>query len=574
MVFLEGSLVIGAARFVGKAMFDWVSDFGKKKPRIPGMGADAAITPGINGEMPPTGAQPLPRPAAPPMQQQPAPQAAAPSAEYSMKDDWSPNPMPTAQTQAPMVRLSRPEQTMPQPVSASTQMGDIPAQVPRASVPMAPPMPQVPNGMNKSDYAGIDRTVALPRPQMISPYIDQRPDEIAPPRLSRPSTNESRVGVPIPQLPGHKGDPMPYTPYEDARYQTVMEGHRDAEGNISHRNDAGNFVDNKPQGVGWKEGFKSAALGAARAYQANPQGGLAALAGGAIGGGIGAKLNPDAARGANFDAGQGRQMIAQQQRRDQEIARQAQIQKLGLENEHLKAQTGLYGAQAENLKTDNALAGDKFKFDQEQKRNQQAIEIYKIKHPGRNPYQDKDGFARDPVTHEVVTDPQTGQPIQLPPPASMQERPMNVGPQGAVYDPKTRQEIYRNPGSEKQDAHYASGVENTLKEHADLKSKATAADAAYKVAQSTLAKDPKNPDIQAATDKALAHREATLQALNSHAQGVNETYGDQLEGGIGAGGFGYVRRKAGAKPLARGGSSGGTAPLSEFNSSKYPGWTP
>jgi len=92
----------------------------------------------------------------------------------------------------------------------------------------------------------------------------------------------------IPRLPGQKGPQIEYDPRnpvavrEDARYD---------------------FVTDRP-GRNWKTSLQNAILGGARAYQANPNAGWGNIAGGALGGGLGATFNPTEGRNQIFEATQ------------------------------------------------------------------------------------------------------------------------------------------------------------------------------------------------------------------------------------------------------------------------------
>lgn len=186
--------------------------------------------------------------------------------------------------------------------------------------------------------ADIGRAGATP----LAPATQVDPSAIPMPNLpSEPNPNDDRRNVPIPGLP-NRGGPVPYSPYEAARYDSVMKGaKRDADGNLLTKEQGGGFKRD------WKTGLQNALLGAANAYAANPQGGLGALAGGALGGGLGATFNPQAGREMVFDAGQGRQMLEDQARRDTEIERQRKQQLGGLQIENIESQIGARKSQTE-----------------------------------------------------------------------------------------------------------------------------------------------------------------------------------------------------------------------------------
>lgn len=240
-------------------------------------------------------------------------------------------------------------------------MGDnapqpMPQRPPMPAVNVAPPVEMRPN---HPPLTGFDQGAGRMMDQEIAPIRDSvtiRPDaepRPAPMRGGMPSAipmpemmqeanpNDDRRNVPIPGLP-NRGGPVPYSPYEAARYDSVMKGaKRDADGNLLTKEQGGGFKRD------WKTGLQNALLGAANAYAANPQGGLGALAGGALGGGLGATFNPQAGREMVFDAGQGAQMLQDEQRQAQRNAQQAAQEKARQEALRRKADIDNINSQIE-----------------------------------------------------------------------------------------------------------------------------------------------------------------------------------------------------------------------------------
>lgn len=332
--------------------------------------------------------------------------------------------------------------------------------------------------------------------------------------------------VMVPQLPGRRGPAMEDNGINSARYEYATEKMGD-DGKI-HRN--------------FGDVLKSAGRGFLQGAATN---GLFGGFGGAVAGAVQGAADPAGARASNFDAFQRPGMERDQRERQMRAQQQLEQQKAQQEFEYKQAQTAkLYDDMGRDKNTvvtpGAAVIGPDGKV-----RFQNAARI--TPHNVQGTVDGKPGFydANDPALKGKI------QPYEKPNPNT--SRPMNISAGGAVYDPALGVEVYRNPTTEKPDAHYAAGVEGALKQHSELKSNATAADAAYKVAADTLAKSKdKSADLQASVQSALARREAAMQALNAHALGVNQAYGDQLEGGVGDGGFGYVKRKPGGKVPAAG----------------------
>lgn len=401
---------------------------------------------------------------------------------------------------APLIPLSFPSQTMPEKVDVS------PATIPS----------QVPN--------------RIPGPQLAAPSAD--PTAVSAPSLPRPLSPASldRRNVPIPTLPGQKGDPQPYNPYDAAKYDAVM---ADASPDKSKINRS------------WKTSLQSALVGAGQALQNNPNGGLGAALGGALGGGIGGTANPSLAKQMVFDAGPGRQMLGQQQRQAQQQAKQTAAQKAQADLEYRRAQI-------DNLNSDQygSAAWGTYNKKTGEAGYEKALPTPKALPPHWQAVIGEDGQPRYVDLNATTSQGQTYRPIEK----ADAQRPFNVSPGGAVYDPKSQRELYRNPTQDKGvrgNAQYNAGVERAVTQYNKLKAEAAKADAASQA-------NPNDADL-------FAKKQAALQALNSHVMATNETFGDVLEGGIGEKGYGYVKRKGGsAAPSTSPRNSGPTAKLSDL----------
>lgn len=210
---------------------------------------------------------------------------------------------------------------------------------PRMPMPAVDVKPPVDMRPNHPPLTGFDPGAGRMMDQEVAPIRDSvtiRPDAEprlalmtgAPPMMPTPGLPQggpdmSRRGVPLPALPNRGSEPTPWSPYDEARYDYVMKSaKRGPDGNLLGKDEGGGFKRT------WTNSLQNALLGAANAYAANPQGGLGALAGGALGSGLGATFNPQAGLEQVFDAGPGREMMQNQARRDTEMDRQRK-QKMG-----------------------------------------------------------------------------------------------------------------------------------------------------------------------------------------------------------------------------------------------------
>jgi hypothetical protein len=167
-----------------------------------------------------------------------------------------------------------------------------------------------------------------PTPPMVArsaPPVSALPDLV-------PDMDLDRRNVPIPRLPGQKGAPIPYNPIDAAKYESVMShAKRDAEGDLIPKSEGGGF--NRD----WGMTLKNALLGgAAAARSARPgEDPLGAAIGGALTGGVGSAINPQAGYEFAFDVGERPKLEAETNRARAEQDRQ-RIERAAAMDETLK----------------------------------------------------------------------------------------------------------------------------------------------------------------------------------------------------------------------------------------------
>lgn len=145
----------------------------------------------------------------------------------------------------------------------------------------------------------------------------------------RDTSFDSREGVPLPGRP-NRGGPVPWSPYEQGKY--------DAWAKHAKRDADGNFDPNGGTKRNWKSILQNALAGAASQSQG---GDLGRMIGGAIGGGAGATVNPQAGYEHIWDVGHGARMMEDQARRDAEVERQRKLRMGGLAEREANADVGL-----------------------------------------------------------------------------------------------------------------------------------------------------------------------------------------------------------------------------------------
>lgn len=145
-----------------------------------------------------------------------------------------------------------------------------------------------------------------------------------------------------PASAGPSSAPIPYNPLDAAKFDYVMAGaKRDAEGNLLTKEQGGGFKRD------WKQSIGNALRGGALAMQQNPQGGLAAFAGGALAGGLGTAINPQAGREFVFDVSHAPRIQQQMQRQRQEEAQARQTVMDELRRREIEARAGMREAEEE-----------------------------------------------------------------------------------------------------------------------------------------------------------------------------------------------------------------------------------
>ena len=197
-------------------------------------------------------------------------------------------------------------------------------------------MPQQPNAPLTVEPVTLPtRIQSMPnRPDgaMNLPDVPGSPTPVSRGGLPGNDPNANVENVQIPGLP-NRGPSVPYSPYDFERFNDVMQG--------AKRGPDGNFL-GKEQGGGFKRDLKTTLLSGLAGAQRNAGGGnLAQMLGGFIGGGINGVANPQAAREDVFDAGRGREMMAQQGRRDVETEQARKVRMGGLQEREATADAGL-----------------------------------------------------------------------------------------------------------------------------------------------------------------------------------------------------------------------------------------
>lgn len=450
------------------------------------------------------------------------------------------------------------------------QAGDARPPIGGSPVVSPPPAPSPQGSRPVSYFPNTDRPTTLPSSAMPTRNMPPMTSEIpgsAPPQMPgpQPGPMDNPRNIPVPRLPGQKGDPRMLDDYGRARYEAQMAGRKGADGSISTRDAAGDFHTNKPKGIGWKGGLQNAFIGMQQAKAANPNATLFEMAGGALGGGTRGKVDPDEGRGRIFDNGQGRQMRQDQQRMEVQQRAELDQEKMRLNNEHLQAQT-------EAIKTGKAR--DKF-----------------IPVAGGGLYDAENGyFVRDPnapgqtstarprrynINGNLVDD--EGKVIyegtQKEKPRTLQEAEADRADEEGSVD-QIAQDSFDDPGRQRAIMDKLPKSERALLEGAqpDFSRLPTAYQQALK--------DPTNADVETVTKAEVArdrivqeHKDALASAEKKLEQikqqemaAIRRQVADEAKRKA------AQRRTGSAKPLPRGGNS--PAPLSEFNSSKFPGWKP
>lgn len=441
-----------------------------------------------------------------------------------------------SQLSAPQSLIRRPGSGTPIP--AATIMP--PQQSEPWRAPMAPVEP-------RATMPGLNEGVNTPQPIM----------------RAQPGPQDDVRRVPIPRLPGQKGDPYQTDDYGRARYEAQMDGRRDASGNISTQDAAGDFHTNKAQGIGWKGGLKNALYGMQAAKAANPNASLFEMAGGALGGGIRGKVDPDEGRGRIFDNGQGRQMQADQKRMDVRQQHEMAQEKMRLENERIGAQIDQYRGNTKDAETEQ-----KYRMALANKANAEA----QAKMTGRPQLTDDYDEATDSIRKiavypdgRVVVVGQSGAGQLRREGIESREGIASERNAAAMDRTKVQQEGAKERATIPRPGRGGAGASRTgggdgipteaRQEHTRVQGLKRKADAAWAKAKNP----PQGGDAAALADVA----NAAMADYNANAEDFGRAYGDFYEVGPGEGGWAYIKPKVAAGG-GQSGSRGPTAKLSDL----------
>lgn len=351
----------------------------------------------------------------------------------------------------------------PKDVATSTESGDVPSYVP-GPMPKVMPSPETMGLRSPSNITASGQPIeGLPNgPAPTAPLtpsfnpLDGITAKV--PGLPTPAPmNMDRRGVPVPAIEGEKGGPKPYTRERAERFDYYNNGilppdkMRAAE--LEYQASQPNNFDSDPNTPGvqpWtlgkrlKAGLKTGVMGALQGISQaaqNPRNNWRGVLAGGVGGfGAGeaaGAINPEAASSWMFNQTQRPALEAEEAKQKADEDRALKREEVRMQIGHVGAQTELNKAQAANLETDNRLADKRFATDAALKRDQLALDRWKAEHQGKTPYRDEKGFARDPVTQAVITDPDTKQPVKLP---DNSER-FNYSPDYGAYSTKTGKPI-------------------------------------------------------------------------------------------------------------------------------------
>lgn len=435
--------------------------------------------------------------------------------------------------------------------SSSMNPGDIqPMQVPPRPLPDTPRLPIAPRiampGANQNAERALNmmeaNAISADGVAPVAPSFD--PSTIGADSLRIPEMRTDSVrDVPVPQLPGHKGEPVPYNPVDYAKYRYVM----DKMGRDEQGNETGIKRD-------WKDMLKTGLLGAAQGIQqagGNPWGAL----GGFGAGFAGAAISPQAGREFIFDTAIKPGVMEQEQRGIQQQDRQRQtrmddlrrrqieagIQRteadtkdVDLEREKLRAQIAKTNAEAEARKTGRPQLVDEY--------DPQTGAILKVAvYPdGRKVEVGQSGagqLRREGFeTREGIADKQIGS----------REKIATDSAAAAMERARLREQGL----SERQSAKMESVATPTeaVKAMQDVQAKKRAANAAW-----NKAKAEKDPATRAEMED---NARLLLEDYNQAATDLGELYPDQFDIQEGTGGWRHIARKGGQRSS---GAGGGTA---------------
>jgi hypothetical protein len=163
--------------------------------------------------------------------------------------------------------------------------------------------------------------------------------------LKAPPSQMSRADLPIPQLPGRSGAPIPYNPIDAAKYDYMIgKARRDPEGNLIPMSQGGGYDRS------FKQVLKNALYGASKGVQQT--GDLGGAIGGALAAGGGTAINPEAGYEFAFDVGERPKLEAQLKRSRDERAAAMQDILNRAKLEGMDAETGEKRARTDKTRAD------------------------------------------------------------------------------------------------------------------------------------------------------------------------------------------------------------------------------
>lgn len=362
-----------------------------------------------------------------------------------------------------------------------------------------------------------------------------RPQDIAMPAV-RPQMERAPTlqETPIPQLPGRRGEPIPFNEVDYGEYRHVMDK-------------MGYDPEGRETGVkrSWKDMAINALLGANQGFQAT--GDLGGALGGALAGGAGTAITPQGGREFQFqEAIRPRiedRMKRRRQGEDEDWIRQERQGAL-TDREQRRRESD---KRIENYDIDNMARRQELQMRREQ------FEYEKNRPPApraRNTYRDADGFMRDRDTNDLMRDPQTGKPIKGYDSPRGDQMPYQYTEQG-IFNRGTGSFKEKFPASAKMSREATEALREVNQNKTD---------AAALMRQAGSEKVP--------AKKAELEQKAreSLQYYNDQAAGLAELFPGEIEAGEGDGGYWYVKPKGGAPTIRRGGgnAAGGSAKLSDL----------
>lgn len=247
-------------------------------------------------------------------------------------------------------------------VATSTNMGEIPTQVPPMPVAQNPDLPQA--LYTRSTPWGFPD--GAPAPKMTL----QNPSGMAHPEIQSPHMDMDRSHAPIPQLPGRSGPPRPWDPRTEHEYDWMMD-HLPLEHKEITRPDGSTFEGDtlrEPTGGDrFKSGLKSAGISMLRSVATAPPGtstrnmlGRAIGAGGA--GGVAGAYSPAGEKQLEYDTFEEPKFEREYQRQNQYQREQRETQGGILDQQAKAANIGHTRAQTREIEESilNGKARDRY----------------------------------------------------------------------------------------------------------------------------------------------------------------------------------------------------------------------